>query len=47
MLRIQYKQNISHWLAPMLEKDEYVYQLSGNDLALRLNTEGHQSVLKR
>lgn len=25
----------------MLEKDEYVYQLSGNDLALRLNTEGH------
>ncbi|HGX3838929.1 TPA: EAL domain-containing protein [Escherichia fergusonii] len=42
MLRIQYKQNISHWLAPMLEKDEYVYQLSGNDLALRLNTEGHQ-----
>ena len=32
----------SHWLSPLLEPGEDVYQLSGNDLALRLNTESHQ-----
>lgn len=42
MLRIQYKQKLSHWLAPLLQPGEDVYQLSGNDLALRLNTESHQ-----
>ncbi|EPJ3204981.1 sensor domain-containing phosphodiesterase [Salmonella enterica subsp. enterica serovar Derby] len=42
MLRIQYKQKISHWIAPLLEQDEYVFQLSGNDLILRFNTESHQ-----
>lgn len=45
MLRIQYKQKLSHWLSPLLEPGEDVYQLSGNDLALRLNTESHQSAL--
>ncbi len=38
----QYKQKLSHWLSPLLEPGEDVYQLSGNDLALRLNTESHQ-----
>ncbi|MBW6101235.1 hypothetical protein HTY54_17925 [Escherichia coli] len=33
---------LSHWLSPLLEPGEDVYQLSGNDLALRLNTESHQ-----
>ena len=42
MLRIQYKQKLSHWIAPLLEQDEYVFQLSGNDLILRFNTESHQ-----
>lgn len=42
MLRIQYKQRLSQWLAPILEEGEYVFQLSGNDLILRLNTEAHQ-----
>lgn len=42
MLRIQYKQKLSHWLTPLLEPGEAVYQLSGNDLALRLNTESYQ-----
>ncbi|MGC6745210.1 hypothetical protein ACP0HM_13675 [Escherichia coli] len=42
MLRIQYKQKLSHWLSPLLEPGEDVYQLSGNDLALRLNTESHR-----
>lgn len=45
MLRIQYKQKLSHWLSPLLEPGEDVYQLSGNDLALRLNTESHQGAL--
>lgn len=36
---------LSHWLSPLLEPGEDVYQLSGNDLALRLNTESHQSAL--
>ncbi len=42
MLRIQYKQKLSQWIAPLLEQDEYVFQLSGNDLILRFNTESHQ-----
>ncbi|POT60035.1 sensor domain-containing phosphodiesterase [Citrobacter amalonaticus] len=42
MLRIQYKQKLSQWIRPLLEQDEHVFQLSGNDLVLRLNTEGHQ-----
>lgn len=42
MLRIQYKQQISHWIAEKLGPDEHVYQMSGSDLLLRLNTESHQ-----
>lgn len=42
MLRIQYKQKLSQWITPLLEQDEHVYQLSGNDLVLRFNTESHQ-----
>lgn len=42
MLRIQYKQQISHWIAEKLGPDEHVYQMSGPDLLLRLNTESHQ-----
>lgn len=42
MLRIQYKQQLSHWIAEKLGPDEHVYQMSGPDLLLRLNTESHQ-----
>lgn len=42
MLRIQYKQKLAQWITPLLEQDEHVYQLSGNDLILRFNTELHQ-----
>ncbi|MDA8480154.1 sensor domain-containing phosphodiesterase [Citrobacter sp. Awk 4] len=42
MLRIQYKQQLSHWISPLLAQNENVFQLSGNDLVLRLNTESHQ-----
>ena len=42
MLRIQYKQKLAQWITPLLEPDEHVYQLSGNDLVLRFNTEAHQ-----
>ncbi|NDO79439.1 sensor domain-containing phosphodiesterase [Citrobacter sp. NCU1] len=42
MLRIQYKQQLSHWISPLLAQNEHVFQLSGNDLVLRLNTESHQ-----
>ncbi len=42
MLRIQYKQKLSHWITPMLASNECVYQMSGHDLVLRLNTEAHQ-----
>lgn len=45
MFRIQYKQRLAGWLAPMLQEDECVYQLSGYDMALRLNTESHKSRL--
>ncbi len=43
LLRIQYKQKLAAWLNEYLESDECVYQLSGHDLVLRLNTEMHQS----
>lgn len=42
MLRIQYKQLLSNWLAEKLAPGETVYQMSGPDLLLRLNTESHQ-----
>lgn len=42
MLRIQYKQKLSHWITEKLGPGEYVYQMSGHDLVLRLNTESHQ-----
>lgn len=43
LLRIQYKQKLAAWLGEYLQPDECVYQLSGHDLVLRLNTEAHQS----
>jgi len=45
MFRIQYKQRLAGWLAPLLDDGECVYQLSGYDLALRLNTESYKSRL--
>lgn len=42
MMRIQYKQKIAEWLKVVMEEDEQVYQLSGHDLVIRLNTEGYQ-----
>lgn len=42
MLRIQYKQKLSHWITEKLASDECVYQMSGHDLVLRLTTESHQ-----
>ena len=45
MFRIQYKQRLAGWLAPLLHDNECVYQLSGYDLALRLNTESYESRL--
>lgn len=45
MFRIQYKQRLAVWMSPLLQDCECVYQLSGNDLALRLNTESHESRL--
>lgn len=42
MLRIQYKQKLSHWINTLLAPGECVYQMSGHDLILRLNMESHQ-----
>lgn len=42
MVRIQYKQNLALWLDQALQPGESVYQLSGHDLAMRLNMEGHE-----
>jgi EAL domain-containing protein (putative c-di-GMP-specific phosphodiesterase class I)/GGDEF domain-containing protein len=42
MMRIQYKQKMAEWLKDVLLDDEDVYQLSGHDLVVRLNTEGYQ-----
>lgn len=39
MLRINYKQNLAEYLAPMLRPGEGVFQLSGSDLALLLHTD--------
>ena len=41
LLRIQYKQKLAEWLKGFLQPNECVYQLSGCDLAIRLNTESH------
>ncbi|ATG02010.1 EAL domain-containing protein [Lelliottia amnigena] len=41
LLRIQYKQKLAAWINGTLEQNECVYQLSGYDLAVRLNTESH------
>lgn len=43
MLRIQYKQQLASWIGSQLLPDEGVYQMSGNDLVFRLNTEAYQS----
>lgn len=43
LLRIQYKQKLAAWLSDSLQPDECVYQMSGHDLVLRLDTESHQS----
>lgn len=42
MLRIQYKQQLANWIGTILIADEGVYQMSGNDLVFRLNTEAYQ-----
>lgn len=42
LLRIQYKQKLAEWINSTLQHNECVYQMSGNDLAIRLNTESHQ-----
>uniref|UniRef100_A0A8H9YPU5 Sensor domain-containing phosphodiesterase n=1 Tax=Pseudomonas tritici TaxID=2745518 RepID=A0A8H9YPU5_9PSED len=41
LLRIQYKQKLAAWINGTLQHNECVYQLSGYDLAVRLNTESH------
>lgn len=43
LLRIQYKQRMASWLKPLLSPEESVYQLSGHDLVIRLNTQSHQT----
>ncbi|HEY2451611.1 MAG TPA: EAL domain-containing protein [Scandinavium sp.] len=43
MVRIQYKQNLGKWLESELHDGECIYQLSGHDLVIRLNTEAHES----
>ncbi|HEX4503699.1 MAG TPA: EAL domain-containing protein [Scandinavium sp.] len=43
MVRIQYKQNLGKWLESELQDGECIYQLSGHDLVIRLNTEAHES----
>lgn len=37
----QYKQKLAAWINGTLQHNECVYQLSGYDLAVRLNTESH------
>lgn len=41
-LRINYKQKMAEWLSDVLRPGEDVYQLSGHDLAMRLNTDDYQ-----
>jgi len=43
LLRIQYKQKLAAWINGTLEQNECVYQLSGYDLAVRLNSESHSA----
>lgn len=42
LLRIHYKQQMADWLKPLLSPEECVFQLSGEDLVIRLNTQMHQ-----
>jgi len=42
MLGIHYKQQLASWVREVLHPDELVYQLSGDDMVLRLNTEFHK-----
>ncbi len=42
MLRINYKQQLSSYLRQYLDDDEFVYQLSGHELVIRLNGESHR-----
>lgn len=42
LLRIQYKQQLAHWINRTLQPNERVYHLTGCDLAVRLNAESHQ-----
>ncbi|WP_058913313.1 EAL domain-containing protein [Entomohabitans teleogrylli] len=42
MLRIQYKQQLAAYLRARLRKDEFVYQMAGNELVMRLNGESHR-----
>ncbi len=42
LLRIQYKQQLAHWINGTLQHNERVYHLTGCDLAVRLNAESHQ-----
>ncbi|MGU3523768.1 EAL domain-containing protein [Enterobacteriaceae bacterium C23F] len=43
MVRIQYKQNLGKWLETALHDGECIYQLSGHDLVIRLNTDSHET----
>lgn len=42
LLGIHYKQQLAAWVREMLHPDELVYQLSGDDMVLRLDTEFHK-----
>ncbi|HEY3984750.1 sensor domain-containing phosphodiesterase [Cedecea sp.] len=46
LLRIQYKQQLAEFLRGELSPGEKVYNLSGHDLALRLNYESHQEKIE-
>ncbi|SNY71033.1 EAL domain-containing protein [Enterobacter sp. CC120223-11] len=43
MVRIQYKQNLGKWVESALLEGESIYQLSGHDLVIRLNTDAHET----
>lgn len=42
MIRIQYKQQLTTWLGTQLCSDESVYNLSGHDMVIRLNTREYE-----
>lgn len=42
LLRIQYKQQLAGSLSRLLQPGEDAYQMTGNGLVVRLNSEGHQ-----